>query len=57
MNFGKIIVLMGGPSSEAEISRLTGNAILKALKSKGYNAEGMEFVAGNNDRRYQAQRL
>ena len=44
MNFGKIIVLMGGPSSEAEISRLTGNAILKALKSKGYNAEGMEFV-------------
>lgn len=44
MNFNKIIVLMGGPSSEAEISRLTGNAILKALKSKGYNAEGMEFV-------------
>ena len=32
MNFNKIIVLMGGPSSEAEISRLTGNAILKALK-------------------------
>ena len=44
MNFNKIIVLMGGPSSEAEISRLTGNAILKALKNKGYNDEGMEFV-------------
>lgn len=44
MNFNKIIVLMGGPSSEAEISRLTGNAILKALKNKGHNAEGMEFV-------------
>ena len=44
LNFKKIIVLMGGPSSEAEISRMTGNAILKALLSLGYNAEGMEFV-------------
>ncbi len=44
MEFKKIVVLMGGPSSEAEISRMTGNAILNALKSKGYNAEPMEFV-------------
>ena len=44
LNFKKIIVLMGGPSSEAEISRMTGNAILKALLSLGYNAESMEFV-------------
>lgn len=44
MKFNKIVVLMGGPSSEAEISRLTGNAVLKALKNKGYNAEGMEFI-------------
>lgn len=44
MNFDKIIVLMGGPSSEAEISRMTGTAILNALLEKGYNAEGMEFV-------------
>ena len=43
-DFKKVVVLMGGPSSEAEISRLTGNAILKALKEKNYNAEGMEFV-------------
>ena len=35
---------MGGPSSEAEISRLTGTAILNALQEKGYNAVGMEFV-------------
>ncbi len=34
MEFKKIVVLMGGPSSEAEISRMTGNAILNALKSK-----------------------
>lgn len=44
MDFKKIVVLMGGPSSEAEVSRMTGNAILKALQEKGYNAEGMEFV-------------
>lgn len=44
MKFNKIIVLMGGPSSEAEVSRWTGKAILKALLEKGYNAEGMEFV-------------
>lgn len=44
MNFKKIVVLMGGPSSEAEISRLTGTAILNALQEKGYNAVGMEFV-------------
>lgn len=34
---------MGGTSTEAEISRQTGTAILKALQSKGYNAEGMEL--------------
>jgi D-alanine-D-alanine ligase len=34
----KIGVLMGGLSSEREVSLSTGNAILKALKEKGYNA-------------------
>ena len=43
MSNGKIIVVMGGTSTEAEISRQTGTAILKALQSKGYNAEGMEL--------------
>ena len=32
-----IIVLMGGPSAEAEVSRRTGAAIADALKSKGYH--------------------
>ena len=40
----KIVVVMGGPSTEAEVSRRSGTAILNALKSKGYNAEGMELV-------------
>ena len=39
----KILVVMGGPSTEAAVSRRTGAAILKALQSKGYNAEGMEL--------------
>lgn len=39
----KIVVVMGGPSTEAEVSRRTGAAILNALQSKGYNAEGMEL--------------
>lgn len=43
MNQGKIVVVMGGTSTEAEVSRRTGNAILKALESKGYCVEGMEL--------------
>ena len=44
MNQDKIVVVMGGTSTEAEVSRRTGTAILNALKSKGYNAEGLELV-------------
>ena len=43
MEQDKIVVVMGGPSTEAEVSRRTGKAILEALLSKGYNAEGMEL--------------
>ena len=39
----KIMVVMGGTSTEAEVSRRTGNAILKALIDKGYDAEGLEL--------------
>lgn len=39
----KIVVVMGGPSTEAEVSRRSGTAILEALKVKGYNAEGLEL--------------
>ena len=35
MKQDKNVVVMGGPSTEAEISRQTGTAILKALQSKG----------------------
>jgi D-alanine-D-alanine ligase len=36
--FGKVAVLMGGPSAEREISFLSGNAVLKALVEQGVDA-------------------
>jgi len=40
--FGKVAVLMGGPSAEREISFLSGNAVLKALVAKGVNAHAFD---------------
>lgn len=40
----KIAVVVGGPSSEAEVSRNTGAAIAKALTTKGYAVETIELV-------------
>ena len=39
----KIIVVCGGTSTEAEVSRRTGKAIYEALLSKHYNAELLEL--------------
>jgi len=36
--FGKVAVLLGGPSAEREISFLSGNAVLAALREKGVDA-------------------
>ena len=38
MNFGKVAVLMGGRSAEREISLMSGNGVLKALRAKGVDA-------------------
>jgi D-alanine-D-alanine ligase len=40
--FGKVAVLMGGPSAEREISLLSGNAVLKALVEKGVDAHAFD---------------
>jgi D-alanine-D-alanine ligase len=40
--FGKVAVLLGGPSSEREISLLSGNAVLAALRSKGVDAHAFD---------------
>ena len=36
--FGKVAVLLGGPSAEREISLLSGNAVVGALRGKGIDA-------------------
>src|SRR6185369_3331165 len=38
MNLGKVAVLMGGKSAEREISLMSGNGVLKALRSRGVDA-------------------
>jgi D-alanine-D-alanine ligase len=40
--FGKVAVLMGGKSAEREISLLSGNAVLAALKSVGVDAHAFD---------------
>jgi D-alanine-D-alanine ligase len=41
-NFGKVAVLMGGTSAEREISLLSGNGVLQALRSAGVNAHAFD---------------
>jgi len=41
-SFGRVAVLMGGASAEREISLLSGNGVLKALRSKGVDAHGFD---------------
>lgn len=41
-DFGKVAVLMGGDSAEREISLLTGEAVLSALRERGVDAHGLD---------------
>ena len=40
--FGRVAVLMGGPSAEREISLISGNAVLAALRSKHVDAHAFD---------------
>ncbi len=40
--FGKVAVMMGGPSAEREISFLSGNAVLAALQGQGIDAHAFD---------------
>ncbi len=42
MDFGKVAVLMGGASAEREVSLMSGNGVLKALRSKGVDAHAFD---------------
>lgn len=56
--FGRVAVFLGGDSSEREISLLTGNAVLQALRNQGVDATAWdpagrglaEFAAAGFDR-------
>jgi D-alanine-D-alanine ligase len=49
--FGRVAVLFGGDSSEREISLLTGNAVLAALKSRSVDARPLaDLVAAGFER-------
>jgi D-alanine-D-alanine ligase len=37
-DFGKVAVLLGGPSAEREVSLMSGNGVLAALREKGVDA-------------------
>jgi D-alanine-D-alanine ligase len=41
-DMGKVAVLMGGKSAEREISLLSGNGVLKALRDKGVDAHAFD---------------
>lgn len=41
-NFGKVAVLMGGRSAEREVSLMSGNGVLAALRSKGVDAHAFD---------------
>lgn len=40
--YGKVAVVMGGESSEREVSLISGNAVLKALQGLGVNASAFD---------------
>jgi D-alanine-D-alanine ligase len=45
--FGKVAVLLGGPSAEREISLLSGNAVVKALRERGVDAHPFDPAQRN----------
>jgi D-alanine-D-alanine ligase len=47
LNFGKVAVLMGGMSAEREVSLMSGNGVLKALRSRGVDAHAFDPAERN----------
>lgn len=47
VDFGKVAVLMGGSSAEREISLLSGNAVLAALRGSGVDAHAFDPAERN----------
>lgn len=61
-NLGKVVVLLGGRSSEREVSLMSGEGVLKALREKGVDAHAFDpakdpleaLVQGKYDRAFVA---
>lgn len=49
INFGRVGVLMGGPSSEREISLKSGKAVLSALLESKVKAVAVEIITDNRE--------
>lgn len=45
-DFGRVAVLLGGESAEREISLITGEAVLAALRRRGVSAQAVDYRAG-----------
>ena len=45
--FGKVAVLLGGPSAEREVSLMSGNGVLAALREKGVDAHPFDPAERN----------
>ena len=41
-HFGKVAVLMGGQSAEREVSFMSGNGVLNALRNRGVDAHAFD---------------
>ncbi len=46
MSRGRIAVVMGGPSTEREVSIATGQPVCRALERLGYEVQSLDFDAG-----------
>jgi D-alanine-D-alanine ligase len=46
-DFGKVAVLLGGPSAEREVSMMSGNGVLAALREKGVDAHPFDPAERN----------
>jgi D-alanine-D-alanine ligase len=44
----RVGVIMGGPSSEREVSLRTGKGVLEALRGRGYDVVGIDWRAGES---------
>src|SRR5699024_12695380 len=54
-DFGKVAVVYGGNSMEREVSLWSGEAVLKALQSKGVDAYGIDAKEAGRLTKHQAE--